>query len=155
MKELTIYITGLNLSTAFSTIKRDELLAILEMIVGQDEVRMIRLLLSNTSLEIKMNSVMPERFESNVGSPQGNVISGVLFNIYLEDALRREQTTQNQMDTNIEHGYAKKQESSSLPTELCYADDADHTTLDTNAKGRNPARNIKGISRMQSESKPG
>jgi hypothetical protein len=36
----------------------------------------------------------------------------------------------SQMDTNIEHEYAKKQESSSLPMEFCYADDADHPTLD-------------------------
>jgi hypothetical protein len=48
---------------------------ILEMIVGQDEVRMIRLLLSNTSLELKVNGVTPGRFESNVGSPQGDMIS--------------------------------------------------------------------------------
>jgi hypothetical protein len=43
------------------------------------------------------------------------VISRVLFNIYLEDALRRVWMTLNQMDTDIEHGYAKKQESLSLP----------------------------------------
>jgi hypothetical protein len=58
----------------------------------------------------------------------------VLFNIYLEDALRRVRMTLNQMDTDIEHGYAKKQESLSLPTERCSADDADHTTLDTTRK---------------------
>ncbi len=55
-----------------------------------------------------MKSVMPEWFESNVGSPQGDVISGVLFNIYLEDALRRVRMTLNQMDTNIEHRICKK-----------------------------------------------
>ena len=97
-RELTVYITGLDLSAAFDTIRRDELMTILGTIVRGDEVRMVRLLLSNTSLEVKMNGVAPERFESNVGSPQGDAISGVLFNIYLEDALRRVRANLNRAD---------------------------------------------------------
>ena len=110
-KKMPIFITGLDLSAAFDTIKRDELLAIMDTIVSHDEVRMIRLLLCNTSLEIRMKGVESKSFCSNVGSPQGDAISGVLFNIYLEDALRRIRTKLNNMNTHIEHRYAMPGES--------------------------------------------
>ena len=34
-----------------------------------------------------MNGVKTENFQSNIGSPQGDGISGILFNIYLEDTI--------------------------------------------------------------------
>ena len=128
-KQVTIYITGLDLSSAFDTIRRDELIKILGNIINDDEVRMIRLLLSNTTLNVKMNNADTAPFESNVGSPQGDAISGVLFNIYLEDALRRVRTSLNSRDSTIEHTYVHPR--SSLPREMCYADDSDYPTLDT------------------------
>ena len=90
-------------------------------------VRMIRLLLSNTSLDIKLRGAETESFVSNVGSPQGDVRSGVLFNIYLEDALRRVRAELNAADTNIEHSYANAQ-TTSMPNEMIYADDSDFPT---------------------------
>ena len=131
-KQMTICITGLDLSAAFDTIKRDELLNILGTILGDDEVRMIRLLLSNTTLDVKMSDAETQPFKSNVGSPQGDAISGVLFNIYLEDALRRVRTALNSNDTDIEHSYTLPR--SSIPSEMCYADDSDYPTTDTTRK---------------------
>ncbi|XP_057310033.1 uncharacterized protein LOC130648030 [Hydractinia symbiolongicarpus] len=50
-----IYITGIDMSSAFDTIKRDELLNILGNVINEDELRLIRFLLANTSLEIRIS----------------------------------------------------------------------------------------------------
>ena len=88
-ENMRAYIAGLDMTSAFDTIRRDNLISILETIIGEDEVRFARVLLSNTTLDVKMNGVKTENFQSNIGSPQGDGISGILFNIYLEDTLRR------------------------------------------------------------------
>ena len=131
---ITLYITGLDLSAAFDTIRRDELMTILAGIVGSDELRMIRLLLSNTTLEVRMKEATTNPFASNVGSPQGDAISGVLFNIYLEDALRRVRAKLNADTPSTEHSYARPR--LSMPKELCYADDSDYPTLSTSHRDR-------------------
>ena len=132
-KKINIYITGLDLSAAFDTINREELIKILATIVDEDELRMIRLLLSSTSLDIKLKGADTESFASNVGSPQGDAISGVFFNIYFEDALRRVRAKLNAADTNIEHSYANVQKTS-MPNEMIYADDSDFPTENATRK---------------------
>ena len=74
-----VFITGLDMSSAFDTIIREDLIKVLENILHEDEVRMVRLLLSNTTLDIKISGVDTEEFLSNIGSPQGGGISGTLF----------------------------------------------------------------------------
>ena len=64
-----VYITGIDMSSAFGTIKRDRLIEILTTFLDDDEIRMIRLLLTNTTLEIRDQGAKTEAFESNIGSP--------------------------------------------------------------------------------------
>ena len=123
-EHITVYITGLDMSSAFDTILREDLIKVLEYILHEDEIRMVRLLLSNTSLDIKISGVETEKFISNIGSPQGDGISGVLFNIYLEDCLRRMRYELNEKDPLMEHSYCKTKKTS-LPEEEIYADDTD------------------------------
>ena len=70
------------MSSVFDTIKRDRL--ILTTFLDDDAIRMIRLLFTNTTLEIRLQEAKTETFESNIGSPQGDSLSGITFNIYLE-----------------------------------------------------------------------
>ena len=128
-----IFITGLDMSAAFDTIKRNELLDILSSILGPDEMKMMRLLLSNTTLDIKMRGVKTEKFESNIGSPQGDGISGVVFNIYLEDSLQELRVTVDANDIRMEHNYAITQ-NTMLPDEAIYADDTDFIHEDESRK---------------------
>ena len=125
-ENLKAYITGLDMTSVFDTIRRDDLINILETIIGEDEVRFARLLLSNTTLDVKMNGVKTENFQSNIGSPQGDGISGILFNIYLEDTLRR---TRKEIDYYLppsDHTYSRPvPETSNLPEEIVYADNTD------------------------------
>ncbi|GFR72738.1 endonuclease-reverse transcriptase [Elysia marginata] len=77
------------MSSAFDTIDRHLLLNILKNIFKEAEQRIIRYLLSNTQLSIKLKgSSNTESFKSNIGTPQGDSLSPVLFIVYLEHALK-------------------------------------------------------------------
>lgn len=79
---LVIYITGIDMSSAFDTILRKDLLNELEKILDEDEMRMCYILLSDTSIIVKDN-LMSDPIKTNIGSPQGDGISGIFFNIYI------------------------------------------------------------------------
>ncbi|GFS27139.1 LOW QUALITY PROTEIN: very-long-chain enoyl-CoA reductase [Elysia marginata] len=82
------------MSAAFDTINRETLLKILEDIVNEDEHRIIRFLLSNTIINTKIIGATEKKpFFSNVGTPQGDSLSPVLFTIYLEHALKEHDIT--------------------------------------------------------------
>ena len=65
-----IYITGIDLSSAFDTIIREKLVIILERIIDKDKLKMVKFLLKDTKLQIKMSDVEPNTFDTNIGSPQ-------------------------------------------------------------------------------------
>ena len=88
-EQITIFITGIDMSSAFDTIHRDKLLKIVENILNEDELRILRVLLADTTLEIKIQNAEACPFASNIGSPQGDSISGSLFTIYLNHALQQ------------------------------------------------------------------
>ena len=76
------------------------------------------------SLDIKSSSNISNPFDTNIGSPQGDSLSGCLFIIYLEKALC---TLRDQVDNNHvtdEHSYAVSSKIT-LPGECIYADDTD------------------------------
>ena len=122
-QELEVYITGIDMSSAFDTIHRHKLIEELEKFLEEDEIRMIRLLISNTTITVRTNEVMSEPFTSNLSSPQGDGLSGTLFNITFESALRKIRSKINIQQPEIEHSYSKIR--SQPPDELIYADDCD------------------------------
>ena len=127
--KIKVFITGIDMSSAFDTIHRDKLLKIVETFLDDDEIRIIRVLLSNTILQIKTtNGVKCEPFISTVGSPQGDGISGMLFNIYFESALRKIRAKLVTTNLGIEHNYYLRPNDHDLPNEMVYADDADFLT---------------------------
>ena len=130
-----IFVTGIDMTSAFDTIKRSNLIEILATFLDVDEIRMIRVLLSNTSLELKMKDTVTKMFKSNIGSPQGDGLSGLLFDVYFENSLRKIRYKMITNNAIIEHSYFKiKQEL--LPTESIYADDADFMTTDENTNDK-------------------
>ena len=58
-------------------------------------------------------------FDTNKGSPQGDAISEVFFNVAFEHALRDLRMVINKNNIKYEHSYSKK---TTLPTEMIYAD---------------------------------
>ena len=110
------------MSSAFDTIDRQTLLDILREIVEEDELRIIRFLLSDTIINTRINGATKEKpFESNIESPQGDSLSPVLFSIYLENALKEVRTILPRPTSDFEK---------TLPTEIVYADDVDFIGLE-------------------------
>ena len=119
-----IHVLGLDMSRAFDTIDRTKLLSVLESVPGlsDDDRRLIRILLANTSIRVFFNGHETYPFVSNIGSPQGDGLSPILFAIYLEAALREFDArgpTRPSKDVNV-----------GLPYNAIYADDADFISLD-------------------------
>ena len=79
---------GIDMSSAFDTIRRT---SILELLVAcgcnDDEIRLVRLLLSNTKLRVKINGTLSTEFLSLLGAFQGDCLSGCLFTLVLAGAL--------------------------------------------------------------------
>ena len=88
-EKINITITGIDMSAAFDTTDRATLLNILETIIEEDELRLVLFLLSNTCLNIRIGGTKEEKkFTSNIGTPQGDSLSPILFVVYLENALK-------------------------------------------------------------------
>ena len=107
------HILGLDMSRAFDTISRQKLLQVMSTIVHCDELRMIQMLMLNTTLEVKVGNHLAPSFKTTIGSPQGDSLSPVLFTCYLEEALKELRT---RVITNL---------SVEFPIETTYADDVD------------------------------
>ena len=73
------------MSSAFDTIKREKLLDILPSFRESDELRVVRLLLSNITLTIKLNNVKAEPFQSKQLTKLGSLLGDN------EDVCMREQ----------------------------------------------------------------
>ena len=123
--DLTVYATGIDMSSAFDTIHRDELLRVAEGIMDEDGMRILRILLSNTSIEIRVKGAQTRKIETNIGGPQGDSYSGPLFTMYFENALKE---MREEVGIHLE--------SMEMPEEMIYADDYDNVTEDPDKQKR-------------------
>ena len=79
---------GIDMSSAFDTIKRSTILRLLEDAgCAEDDIRLVRLLLSNTKIRVRVNNATSAEFISTNGSFQGDSLSGILFTLQLAGAL--------------------------------------------------------------------
>jgi len=70
-------------ASALDTISRETVLNVLEDAgCTSDEIRMVRLLLSNTVLKVNVNNTVSIEFQSTTGAFQGDALSGNLFTVY-------------------------------------------------------------------------
>ena len=116
-EKVSITITGIDMSAAFDTIDRHALLNILQTIILEDEMRIIRFLLSETFIDTRIRGANThETFLGNKGTPQGDSLSPVLFVVYMEHALR-------EVRPIIPHPVSTFE--TSMPSEVAYADDID------------------------------
>jgi hypothetical protein len=110
----TIFVLGADLSRAFDTLMRQRMQDGLRNIIDEDSLRMVSVLLDQTTLQAKVGRALSSPFETNIGAPQGDSLSPVLFIIYLELAMRE-----------IRAACPRPIEDQSLPNEIIYADDTD------------------------------
>jgi len=109
-----IHILGIDMSRAFDTINRSKLLNELHNIIDADSWRLVYSLLDKTTLQAKIGHALSAPIETNIGAPQGDSLSPVLFTIYLELAMREVRAT-----------CPRPPEDTTIPTEILYADDTD------------------------------
>ena len=72
-------IIAIDMFSAFETIKRIKLIEILESFLPEDEIRIIRVILSNTTLDIKSSSNISNPFNISISSPQTDNLSESFF----------------------------------------------------------------------------
>ena len=80
-----------DMSQAFDTPDRGLLMEILEaeVNIGEDELRLIRVLLAEVKLQLKIDNIKGEQFTSLIGVPQGDGLSPKLFLVYMEHIRRK------------------------------------------------------------------
>ena len=83
-------------------------------IVTEDDIRLVRILLSNTTISVRLGKEVSPDFKSTIGTPKVTV-SPVVFVIYLESALR-------EIRASIPPGPMRDM---ALPPEVNYADGTD------------------------------
>ena len=107
-------------TAAFDTIDRNQLLNTIATIINEDElgiIVLIRFLFGNTKINTRINgATKTNTFISNVGTPQGDSLSPVLFIVYLEHALKKVRTTLPRPIVKYEK---------EIPNEIAYAGDVD------------------------------
>jgi hypothetical protein len=109
---------GIDMSKAFDTIKRQKILDTLsEATCDEDEIRLVRTLLAETTLKIRVNSETSDVFDTSIGSPQGDSLSPTLFTCYLAGALKSLRATSTRPNPPIADN--------GMPLEMEYADDVD------------------------------
>lgn len=107
-KNSEIEIMLLDMSKAFDTVNRNKLLEDLSKIIDQDELHIIKLIIDDVILRVKNGDVTGNEFETNIGIPQGDCLSPVLFTFYLANSLNKHEN-QIQIANQIEeHSYSKE-----------------------------------------------
>ena len=130
LQDITIFITGIDMSSTFDIIYRDELLKIVEELLDEDDMRILSTLLAEATLGVKVENAQSTTIESNIASPQGDSITGSLFTLYFNRALQQIKNgiQKEPIDCrDINPRWVEKMESST-PKEIMYVDDCDFIT---------------------------
>ncbi len=126
----------LDMSKAFDTVQRNSLIQQLKSILDEDELHIIKILLKDVKLTVRMGKYKGEEIVTNIGTPQGDCLSPTLFILYLACAM--EPPCENTSDHNYvrpyisneeilpehltDHGYSSRVDNNLL-IDMQYADD--------------------------------
>ena len=116
------YKMDIDMSSAFDTINRQTILNLLtDAGCAKDDIKLVRLLLSNIKLKVKVNNCLSVEFESTEGSPQGDSLSGKLFTLVFAGGLYHLRAVAEVKLSRPNPPFTIEM----LPLESAYADDGD------------------------------
>ena len=101
-----LHILMLDMSKAFDTVLRKELLEGLEEILLPEELHLLHILINNVKLRVRVGDEYGEDISTQIGIMQGDCLSAVLFIFYLARAL----TPKKKNVSQTEHDYCKPPE---------------------------------------------
>ena len=109
---------GVDMTAAFDNIMRNAIINLLwDCGCTEDEVRIVKSLISQTKLKVKLKSTTSKAFEVTLGSFQGDCLSAKLFTLYLAGALNHVRAVSSLPNPPIQ--------TNSMPSESQYADDCE------------------------------
>ena len=94
----------LDMSKAFDTVKRNMLMKQLKEILDEDELHIMKVLLTDVRLKVRIGKELGKEIVTNIGVPQGDCLSPILFTLYLANALSQ---MKERSKVEIEHNYSK------------------------------------------------
>lgn len=77
----------MDMSKAFDTVRRSQIIEDLKQVLEPDELHLIKILIKDVQLSVKINGQTGTAFRTNIGTPQGDGLSPILFTLYLAKAL--------------------------------------------------------------------
>ena len=78
----------LDMSKAFDTVKRAELFRDLKEVLDDDELHVMMIMLKDVVLKVRVGKETGRMINTNIGVPQGDSLSPLLFTLYLAQALK-------------------------------------------------------------------
>ena len=99
-KDYEPHLLMLDMNKAFDTVQRKSMFDELQEILPEDEQHMLYILFNDVNLKVRCGKTTGEKINTNIGVPQCDCLSPVLFTLYLVAAL---ETKRNRED----HNYSK------------------------------------------------
>jgi len=122
MNNSEINVLLLDMSKAFDSVYRDVLIEDLQLILDIDELHIIKILIEDVCLAVRNHKTVGKKFKTNIGIPQGDCLSPILFTFYLANALKEMNNDVLVPDHLLDHDYETKTESN-FTMDQQFADD--------------------------------
>ena len=126
-----------DMSRDFHTVNRKLLMEDLRAILDPDELHIAKLLLEDVSLIVRCGSSYGEEFKTNIGTPQGDCASPILFTLYLANALQDQPKPEHDHTYSVQHKPKEEDPEDHTYSRTCHRNttkEEDVTTSDIDAQ---------------------